>query len=69
MQESLTERELEVVSLIAGGLSNKQIAEELTVEPSTVETHVHHILSKLGLASRVEIATWWVRKAAGQEDP
>jgi non-specific serine/threonine protein kinase len=69
MIEHLTERELEVVHLIAGGLSNKQIAAELTVEPSTVETHVHHILSKLGLTSRVEIATWWVRRAAGQEDP
>ncbi len=69
MNESLTERELEVVSLVAGGLSNKEIAEELTVEPSTVDTHVHHILSKLGLTSRVEIATWWVRRAAGREDP
>jgi DNA-binding NarL/FixJ family response regulator len=54
----LTVREYEVARLIAGGLTNGEIAAELSVAPRTVSAHVEHILDKLGAARRTEIATW-----------
>jgi two-component system, NarL family, response regulator LiaR len=50
----LTERELAVLALMVEGLNNTQIAARLVVSPSTIKTHVSHILSKLGVASRTE---------------
>jgi NarL family two-component system response regulator LiaR len=50
----LTERELEVLSLMVEGLNNTQIAARLTVSPSTVKSHVSNILARLGVASRTE---------------
>jgi DNA-binding CsgD family transcriptional regulator len=52
--EQLTDRELEVLALLAEGATNSQIAEELVVAQSTVKTHVKHILRKLGVANRGE---------------
>ena len=56
----LTSREHEVAVLIARGLSNREIAERLVISLRTAENHVSHILDKLGLESRTQIATWAV---------
>jgi non-specific serine/threonine protein kinase len=55
---ALTERELEVARLVADGRSNPAIAEALYVSTATVKTHVSHILQKLALESRVQLASW-----------
>jgi DNA-binding CsgD family transcriptional regulator/tetratricopeptide (TPR) repeat protein len=54
----LTTREFEVARLIADGLTNAEIAGELSIAPKTASAHVEHILAKLGVARRAEIATW-----------
>jgi DNA-binding CsgD family transcriptional regulator len=54
----LTEREREVAALVAGGLSNREIAERLVLSERTAQNHVQHILGKLGLRNRGQIATW-----------
>ena len=50
--DPLSQRELEVLQLLAGGASNQEIARALVVAPGTVKLHVSHILSKLGVKSR-----------------
>ncbi len=57
----LTERELEVLTLMVEGLNNTQIAGRLTVSSSTIKSHVSNILSKLGVASRTEAVTLALR--------
>jgi NarL family two-component system response regulator LiaR len=52
--DPLTEREVEVLKLVAEGKSNKEIAEELKISPHTARTHVNRILNKLHLANRVK---------------
>lgn len=52
--EPLSERELEVLGLIAGGLSNAAIAERLIIAPGTVKRHINHIYGKLGVQSRTQ---------------
>jgi DNA-binding CsgD family transcriptional regulator len=54
----LTVREFEVARLIGDGLTNAEIAGELAIAPRTASAHVEHILAKLGVARRAEIATW-----------
>ena len=52
---ALTRRELEVLTLIAAGHTNREMAESLVVSPETVKTHVRHVLNKFGVARKVEI--------------
>jgi DNA-binding NarL/FixJ family response regulator len=52
----MTAREREIVDLVADGLSNKEIAKRLSIATDTVKSHVHNILEKLSLRSRVEVA-------------
>jgi DNA-binding NarL/FixJ family response regulator len=59
--EALSRRETEVLSLVARGLANKEVARELGVTRSTVKAHVSGMLSKLGLPSRTQLALYAVR--------
>ncbi|WP_395572730.1 response regulator [Streptomyces sp. BK79] len=61
---SLTEREREVLALIADGRSNREIARALVLSEKTVKTHVSNILMKLDLADRTQAALWAVRHGA-----
>jgi DNA-binding NarL/FixJ family response regulator len=58
----LTPRELDVLTLIARGRSNKVIARELGVAEKTVKTHVSHILAKLGVSDRTQAALYAVKQ-------
>lgn len=57
-QTKLTRRERDVARLVAAGLSNKQIADELVISVRTAEAHVEHILAKMAFRSRTQIAAW-----------
>jgi DNA-binding NarL/FixJ family response regulator len=57
----LSERELEILRLIAEGASNRQIAGQLYLSENTVRTHLVHILGKLGLENRVQAAAYALR--------
>jgi NarL family two-component system response regulator LiaR len=59
--QDLTKRERDVLALLVEGLNNTQIADRLVVSPSTIKSHVSHILAKLGVASRTEAAALAVR--------
>ncbi|MDZ4721912.1 MAG: response regulator transcription factor [Roseiflexaceae bacterium] len=61
-QESLTPRELEVLTLMGQGRSNAEIADALTIAPRTVKVHVQNILGKLGASNRTEAVSLAVRQ-------
>jgi DNA-binding NarL/FixJ family response regulator len=65
---SLTKREREVVRLIAEGLSNKEIAVRLSLATFTVKSHVHNVLEKLSLKTRVQIASYYAREGTMHMD-
>jgi len=64
----LTERELDVLKLIANGLTNSQIAEKLFISENTVKGHVSNILSKLHLADRTQVAAYAWQKGIVRRD-
>jgi len=59
----LSARELEVAELVARGLTNREIADALVISPHTAIRHVEHILNKLGLRSRTQVAAWVAKQA------
>jgi len=56
--DQLTSREQEIAALVAEALSNREIAERLVISKRTVDAHVEHIYTKLGISSRMELANW-----------
>jgi DNA-binding NarL/FixJ family response regulator len=65
--EELTPREVDVVRLVAQGLSNRQIARQLFVGEATVKTHLNHVLAKLDVEGRPGLVAWaWRHGLAGQ---
>ncbi|HEY2221316.1 response regulator transcription factor [Actinomycetospora sp.] len=58
LPEGLTAREVDVLRLVAQGLSNQQTASRLVVSEATVKTHVNHLISKLGVDSRPALVAW-----------
>jgi len=61
-EDPLTEREVEILKLVAQGKSNQEIAEQLSISPRTVGAHVGHILDKLHLANRTQAALYALRE-------
>jgi len=66
---SLTAREQDVAALLAGGRTNREIAEELVITAATAEVHVRHILNKLGFKSRSQVARWAIEGGLGDGPP
>ena len=66
--DPLTEREVQVLNLVAQGLANQEIAEVLTVSERTVRTHVSNILNKLHLANRTQAALYALREGLAKLD-
>jgi NarL family two-component system response regulator LiaR len=66
--EPLTERELDVLRLVAQGMSNREIADELVISEGTVRTHVSNILGKLHLASRTQATLYALREGIASLD-
>jgi DNA-binding NarL/FixJ family response regulator len=64
----MTQREKEVIELIADGLTNKEIAQKLYISPHTIKSHVHNILEKLTLHSRLQIAKYAHDKESASEN-
>jgi NarL family two-component system response regulator LiaR len=67
-QDLLTEREVDVLGLVAQGLSNQEIAEKLVINERTVRNHVSNILGKLHLANRTQVALYALREGMAELD-
>jgi len=65
----LTRRELEILQLVAEGLSNKEIGGILSITEGTVKNHVHNALEKLQLENRIQAAAYVVREGLGRRPP
>ena len=61
----LSKRELEVARLVASGMTSRAIAERLFLSERTVESHLEHILTKLGFSSRAQVAGWVAEHLGG----
>jgi len=62
----LSPRETEIVRLVGDGLGNREIGDRLFLSPRTVEKHIEHVMNKLGVDSRAEIAAWHARREQGK---
>ncbi|HEY2691484.1 MAG TPA: tetratricopeptide repeat protein [Streptosporangiaceae bacterium] len=65
---TLTAREREIAALIARGLSNRGIADELVISPATAARHVANIFTKLGFSSRAQVAAWAAQRESDSQD-
>ena len=65
----MTKRELEVMNLVAEGFTNKEIAQKLMLSKYTIKSHVHNILSKLSLSTRVQIAKYTYQSESQKSSP
>ena len=61
MLQDLTDRETQLLNLIADGLTNRQISCKLTISESTVENHIHHIFQKLGISNRAQAVSFAIQ--------
>ena len=66
--DDLTERELDVINLVAHGFNNQEIAKELVISEKTVKTHISNILSKLQLEDRTQLAIYAIKKGLVDQD-
>jgi len=64
----ITPRELEILRLVAGGLSNKEIGKRLSITEGTVKNHIHNALEKLHMENRIQAAAYIVRMGLGRPD-
>jgi DNA-binding NarL/FixJ family response regulator len=62
--EKISPRELDVVRLVAQGMSNKKVAAELVIDPKTVRSHLANVSAKLGTSNRTEVALWFWRQTS-----
>ena len=62
--EALTRRQRQIATLIVRGLTNAEIGAELGLSRGTIANHIRHIMKRLGVGSRVEVAVWTVRMSA-----
>src|SRR5438477_4764603 len=65
----LSEREHEILRLVATGASNKQIAQQLVISPNTVKVHLRNIFGKIGVATRTEATLYAIRQGLVQVAP
>jgi NarL family two-component system response regulator LiaR len=68
-EDPLTDREMDVLKLVAQGMTNQEISEELVISEGTVRTHVSNILSKLHLANRTQAALYALREGYSPLNP
>ena len=67
-EQQVTRRELEILRLVANGLSNKEIGRQLSITEGTVKNHVHNALEKLHMTNRIQAAAYIVRQGLGRPD-